>query len=105
LPARALRMLVLLDQTRFRQQVFLELRYGIKRRLGVLLTSDCKIELILLLGEQLEELWHVPHVPLPFETRRPGPIPRTIAGVSRIFINSLYRRLTTACRILVLDIW
>ena len=47
---------MLLDQAGVLQEVFLELGDVIQRGLGVLLAGDGKVELVLLLREQLEEL-------------------------------------------------
>ena len=72
----------LLDQARFLQQVLLELGDVVQGRLGVLLAGDGKVELVLLLGQQLEELRHVPDVLLPIELT--GPRPGSTGGRSRI---------------------
>ena len=56
---------VLLNQSRRRQKILLELRNIVQSRLGILLAGDGKVELVLLLGQQFKKLWNVPHIFLP----------------------------------------
>src|SRR6185503_2024046 len=93
-----------LDQSRFRQQVLLELGDIVQGRLGILLAGDGEVELVLLLGQQLEELRHVPHVLLPIQRRRPGPVPGAVSYVFRIRVHGLDGRLTAGRRKLMLDV-
>src|SRR5687768_5584076 len=55
----------LLDQADFLQFVLLELGDVVERGLGILLASDGKVELVLLLRQQFKELRHMPDVLLP----------------------------------------
>ena len=57
------------------QQVLLEGRDVVHRRLRVLLAGDRLDVLLLRLDQELEEVRHVPDVLLPVEARRPGPVP------------------------------
>src|SRR4051812_13494246 len=60
---------LLRDQSRLGEQVLLELGDIVQGRLRILLAGDRKVELILLLGQQFEELRYVPHVLLPIQRR------------------------------------
>src|SRR6185369_10497300 len=85
-------------QARFRKQVLLELGDIVEGRLGVLLAGDGQVELVLLLGQQFEELRHMPHVLLPIELRGPGPVPRPVGQVFGIVVHGLDGGLPAAGR-------
>lgn len=57
----------LLNQPGFCEKILLELRNIVQSGFGILLASNGKVELILLLGEQFKELWNMPHVFLPIQ--------------------------------------
>src|SRR5229473_90414 len=75
----------LLDPPAFFQELFLKCSNCVERRLGVLL---------LLLGQELEELRHMPEILLPVELRRPRSVPRPERQVGWIGIDRFQRALT-----------
>ena len=80
-------MTSLLDQTSLGEEVFLILGDIVERRFCILLARDRKIELILLLRQEVEERSNVPHVLLPVELGGPGAVPWAIAHIFWIFIE------------------
>src|SRR6185436_16521140 len=93
-----------LDQPHLLEQALLELGDVVRSRLGILPASNGEIVLVLLLGQQLEELRHVPHVLLPIQRRSPGPVPGAVSYVLRIRVHGLDGRLTAGRRKLMLDV-
>src|SRR5713226_6300593 len=69
------------------QELLLEVGDVVQRRLGVLLACDGLGVLLLLLGQELEELGHMPEVLLPVEASSPSAVPRPESHIGRIGVD------------------
>ena len=78
-----------LDMSGFLEEFLLESSDVVQSGLGVLLAGDGKLILLLALHKQLKELRNVPGILLPFEARRPGPVPRAVIQILRVVVDRL----------------